>query len=304
MIRSFKVTNMEKSIIDERTQIIDLELQDEITFLLENTYLSKSFSSTPVSAFKEYLTYLGIDEIITEELMSYDIVDTSASQSFVVPQNTNVLDFFENLFRKENIRIFQNKKTFSVKEIIPNSMEILIGPEKDEITFTNVTTNNLFLFKVHDLQEISGSTGKINKETPNAKRISASTNKEIVDNTINISDYSQELKLNETDPSKFNLTKGSKFITQEYLTLGNQKADLFEKYMLSNSILVVVPGTISYSVVGSIVNAELKGVGLHNDISLEGSPIGSGKYLVSGLSDRILGDKLIQRLSLSRADSL
>ena len=64
VIRTYRITQMNAIQAGERFKVFDIQFMDEISFILKNAYIGKSFTDTPVNAFKKYLTHLGIDDII------------------------------------------------------------------------------------------------------------------------------------------------------------------------------------------------------------------------------------------------
>jgi hypothetical protein len=73
--------------------------------------------------------------------------------------------------------------------------------------------------------------------------------------------------------------------------------------MANQQMYIAVKGTFKYSNIGTVVTTKMKGSVTGNDTNLEGDRLTSGRYFVLGVSDRYLGDKLIQRLHLGRLDA-
>jgi len=302
--RTFRIIDIKQEPALERFKVNTYILQDEISWILQNAYISKSFTDTPVNAFKNYLTHLGIDDLVETNRMSYDIVDTSTEQSFVVPQNQSVLDFFNYILRKDNIRIFQDRNSFYVKEVIPSEIEITTVNEMqgEELTFTDNTINNEHIFKVHDYFQENNPIAILDGRQPAASIFRFENVKKITDETLNLADVLDDLSLNTQDISLQN-TYGTFLKDQEDLTQGSQKANLLDTYIKNNFISIAVPGTLKYGRVGQIVRLNIKGNPLYADTSLEGDVYSSGKYFVTRVVDRIIADKLIQKIELNRVDA-
>lgn len=300
--RTFRVTEVKSNPANERFKVVELSFVDEITYLLKNTYLSKSFNATPVKAFQECLTYIGIDTILKSNNMTYDIIDESEIEQFVVPQNANILDFFIWIFKQYNIRIWQDRYKLYIKSVIPSKIPIQ-QIDGTDITYSNHVLNNEYLFKIHDYEHTANKILKINTKKPITKTYRFSGNKEIISKTINLSDVETELKLSNSNISLLQHTNGEKYSDQSTYTTGNQSYDIFNNYMQMNQLEIVIPGALKYSNIVNVVNIKLKGNAIYAKSQMEGDILASGRYFVIGVSDRIIGDKIIQKLKLVRTDA-
>lgn len=300
--RTYVITSVNYEPADERFKIIDIHFVDEISYILNNTYLSKGFNTTPIAAFKEYLTYLGIDDIVSSNKMIYDIEDTSTLQQFVVPQNTSVFEYFSWLFMQDNIRIWQDRATLHIKEVKPASLIPQNDANGNQIIYTNNTLNNEYIFKIHDFTEETNPTLLVNAINPISRVFRYNGEKKIIDTTINLNDMVSDLTLNTMDVSGLQRTVGEKYSTQSIFTTGQQAHDLFSVYMRNNQVHIVIPGSVKYSNIGYVANVQFKGNPMYPKTQLEGDRLSSGKYFISAVSDRYIGDKLIQKLTLNRID--
>jgi len=301
--RTFKITKITSGLFGERMKIFDVEFIDEITYKLMNTYISRSFTDTPVNAFKEYLTHIGIDDLIASNRMEYDIVDSSTSHSFVVPQDISALEFFTKFLKQENIRFWQDRNKFYIKEIDISSVPPLLKPDGTDLHYSNDVLNNEYVFKIHDFNMHNNSSLEINLLKPIEKTFRYDGNKEIIDITNNLTEVTPTLALNNIDTTNYQETSGEKYKTQGHFTQGNQDYDVFDILIHNNNLDIVVPGTFLYSNVGTIVNISLKGNHLYSSSQLQGDSLVNGKYFVAEVSDRIVGDKIINKLELCRLDS-
>jgi len=299
--KTFIITDYVVNMSNERFKVVTIHGVDEISYILNTSYISKSFNDTPVSAFKQYVDNIKLSDIMTKNKISIDDNDTSESTNFVVPQNESVLDFFLYQLSKENIRMWQDKKNIHIKEVKPSTLPIAKGPNGDLI-FKNNTLNNEYIAKIHEIQMTINASGHLNLVKPIDEIYKFSTDKTIVSETINIKDYASELKLNNFDSSSLQITNGTRFNTNELITDGFQKYQLFNSYMLNNETSIVTAGSLKYSNVGTIVKVELKGNPLFEESTLKGDEFSSGKYFVSSVVDKIIGDKLMQKYTLNRID--
>ncbi len=302
-VRTYRITQMNAIQAGERFKVYDIQFMDEISFILKNAYIGKSFTDTPVNAFKQYLTHLGIDDIIKSDKMTYNIQDTSTKQSFTVTAGQSVFDFFSTLFRQDNIRMWQDRNTFHIKEVNPSEIEPLKDPNGDDLTYTNNTMNNEYLFKIHDMHEDSNPSLEVNLVKPIEKTFRFDGSKKIIDTTINLVDAARSMTMNTMDTTGLQQTIGEKYSTQANFETGNQNFDVLETYIRNNNLSIVVPGSLKYSNVGTSAKVLLKGNNMYNSTQLEGDTLSSGKYFIASVSDRIIGDKLIHKIVLCRLDA-
>lgn len=305
-VRTYRIIANKVNPDTERFKILDFSFEDEITFILKNTYLSKGFTAKPVDALKEYFTHLGIDDIVETDKISYNLADVGTSRNFVVPQNVSVLDHFMYLFKRENIRFWQDRKGIHVNRLVPSEMTPL-EDSNGVVEYSNKVGNNEYIFKIHDTQEIINHTILTNSLLPKETIYRYNYVKEIVDTTLNLTDEFENLKLNSNksfDNSDLQQTNGSKLVTQGYFETGGQTYDLFDVYMNNNLLTIAVPGSLEFSNIGNVAEIVLKGNPLYAKSDMENNEFSSGRYFISRVSDRIIADKMINRLTLIRVDSV
>jgi hypothetical protein len=306
-IRSFKILKIESIPYNERFKIYDFIFMDEITYLLNNTYISKGFyKKTSINAFKSYMDYLDIGTLLETDKLEIDIIDSvNVYDSFVVPQDRSVLNYFQYLFKQENIRMWQDRNSFNIKEIIPSSLSVLNDPNGDPIEYSNSVLNNTYMFKIHDTNETNNNINNTYINKPIEIISGFGNDKKIINETINLKDVYDDMKLNLVEMSGIQQTKGEKFSTfstSSNSNQGNQKFDIFDNYITNNELEIAVAGSLKYSNIGNIVNVTLKGNPLYSDANSLNDETSSGKYFVTVVIDKIIGDKFIQKMILNRVD--
>jgi len=305
-IRTYRIIDTKTNPDNDRFKILDFVFQDEISFILGNTYLSKGFTDKPVNALKEYFTHLGIDDLVSTDVITYNLADVGTSRSFVIPQNVSVLDHFMYLLKHENIRLWQDRNGIYVNELVPSAMTPLEN-ENGEILYTNKTLNNEYMFKIHDTAEFKNQSIHTNYNKPVETIYRYNYIKEVLNTTTNLTDELENFKLNSVksmDQSGLQQTIGTRLNTQGDEHIGSQTYDLFDSYMNNNQLLIAVPGSFEFNNIGNVANIVLKGNPLYTKSDLENDELSSGKYFISKVSDRIIGDKMINKLTLSRVDSV
>jgi len=301
--RTFKITSTNVGINERGFKVYEFSFVDVITFALQNTFISKSFNASPVDAFSQYMTFMGIDEMLTNDDLTTDIVDTAEVVNFVVPQNVSVLDYFLSVFKLENIRMWQDRYGIYVKEVIPSAMPISLDGSGGEITYTDNVSGNEYAYKVFERSEVKNDVVNTNDMYPIKKTFRFDGNKEILNITTNLIDEVDNFKLNTLDSSYLQLTDGEKLSFQSNVTIGNQTFDLFNAYMKNNKMNIAIIGDLKRSNICYIVKTSFKGNINSVESSANGDVLTGGKYFVNAVSDRIIGDKIIQRLSLCRIDA-
>lgn len=302
--RTYRVVSANSIIINDRTKVYDIDFQDEISWTLENTFENATISGSPVRVMINYLKSDKCQAVIKSDKLTIKYLDTSPNKTFTIPKNKNVLDFMVYMLRKDNIRIYQDRNSIHIKEVKPSSINSVQNEETgNDLVFSNDVPDNMYLFKIHDFQDLKNDTSSVNKLSPIIKVNSSTSSKGISTVTISLPDFFKDLQLNDMELGNIQLTSGEKLETSEELAVGWQKAKLFDTFMLNQQMFIAVKGTFKYSNVGTIITTKMKGAISAADTNLEGDRLTSGKYLVLGVSDRFLGDKLIQRLYLGRLDA-
>lgn len=302
--RTYRVVSANSIIINDRTKVYDIDFQDEISWTLENTFENATISGSPVRVMINYLKSDKCQAVIKSDKLTIKYLDTSPNKTFTIPKNKNVLDFMVYMLRKDNIRIYQDRNSIHIKEVKPSSIASVQNEETgNDLVFSNDVPDNMYLFKIHDFQDLKNDTSSVNKLSPIIKVNSSTSSKGISTVTISLPDFFKDLQLNDMELGNIQLTSGEKLETSEELAVGWQKAKLFDTFMLNQQMFIAVKGTFKYSNVGTIITTKMKGAISAADTNLEGDRLTSGKYLVLGVSDRFLGDKLIQRLYLGRLDA-
>lgn len=300
--RYYYITKIRVIQHEDRYKILDISFIDEFTYILKNTYISKSFNKSTVSAFSDYLTHLGITDSLRGKNISLNINDTSDSKTFVAPQDRNILDFFLYELKRDNIRIWQDYNSINISEVIPAQMSLKQIDDAD-VLYSNRTLNNDYIFKIHEYEELNNQNYESLLTKPAELIYRYDTEKTIIKNTQNLVDIFSELKLNSLDVSSMQ-GNYKKIDTQATFGTDKQKHELFDSYMSNNQLSIVVPGSFKYNNIGFIVNVELKGNPLFADTEHEQDVYSSGKYFVAKVLDRIIGGRLIQKMTLIRLDAL
>jgi hypothetical protein len=302
--RTYRVVNSNIINLNDRIKMYDIDFQDEISWILEHTFENATWEGSAVNAIKTYLNSDKVKAIIKSDKLTVKTVDTATNRTFTIPKNENILDFLTMMLRKDNIRMYQDRNGIYIKEVKPSALTPLKNDETgNDLVFTNDVPENMYLFKIHEFKDFKNDTKTVNEIAPIVKINSSTSPKSISTVTISLTEFFKDLQLNDMDLGSIQLTTGEKLETSEELAVGWQKAKLFDTFIANQQMYIAIKGTLKYSNIGTVITTKMKGSVTGNDTNLEGDRLTSGRYFVLGVSDRYLGDKLIQRLHLGRLDA-
>jgi len=300
--RTFRILKIEVEPTDDnRFKLYSFYIRDEISFILDNTYLSKSFNKTPVQALSDCMTHLGIDAIANSDLLSTNIIDTTTVDKFVIPQNMSVLSFFKNRLKEENVHIYQDRQSLNIKQIDLNNLVLNKNSQGQDILYSNNASNSQYLYLVHDYQQTKNDLTNVSSRTPVSRIFRFTQDKNILDVTKNHADVVGGLSLNTHQPKFPNMSE--KYKTQIVKGTKLQDFDLFQSLIEVNTLDISVPGDVKNANAGTLINLDMKGNILNTDSMNKGDVNTGGKYLIKSVSDRIINDKLIHRYTIVRVDS-
>jgi len=300
--RTFKITKIESQPNNSRFETLTIYLTDVISFALGNTFLSKSFNDSPVAAMLACFSHIKLDSLIKADLLKQVINDTSLVDKFAIPQDVSLLEFFHERLAQDNIILYQDRYNIHAKKLDLNALSLKQDNSGKDILYSNNASNGQYLYLIHDFSNNKNKIGDVLSEYPTSKIFRFTTDKIILDVTKNTADVIDSLSLNGNKPT-FPKTTGHKYNTQVITGTLPQEYDLFETLTHNNFLEITIPGDVKNANVGNLVDIELKGNISNHDSLLKGNMSSSGKYLVAKVSDRVICDKLIHKLTLIRVDS-
>jgi hypothetical protein len=298
--KTFMVTNVNVEEYNKRHRALNISFVDTAYFKLLNTYISKGFNDTVPNAVSAYFADVGVDDALAADDVTKE-VQGGEVQAFVVPQDRSAYQFFTEDLQRYGVRFWQDRKKVHIKDIQLNTL-----PEMTDGDYSNNTDNDKYGFKIHDYKVQYNNTVALAAAAPISVNYTFDpATKSMNTDTLNFEDIFDTIKLNDKPMAEMALqqTNGQKFDMSEHLSVEAQRIRLEDMFSENQSLEIVVPGNYKYNKVGQIVNVDLKGNPTINETSLEGDVLHSGKYYVKEMTDRYFGDKLIQKLKLTRVDS-
>lgn len=290
----FYITEIKEAYDDSFKKKYVLELQDKFSYTLGHSYLSKSFNADPVTALKKY-----IDEL---KLSSYktDFDTVSSSSAMVVPCHVDNLTFFLGEFYRRGYSFYQTKEKIVVKHI--DKLKTKSLPENDPgKPYKNETDNQLYKNKVTAMKTFFLRRGAIPAVTksiaynPAKKAMDSSTDND--NSAYYLSDDAFNLQ-NVTPGGGFH---GTKVITQSHLNFDQHRLTLKDSFVRQSEVEIVVNGYVKNDV-NQIYELELKGNQAGGEQQAKGNTVIGGKYVSNTVMDKIVGDAIVQKIHLCRAD--
>jgi hypothetical protein len=290
----FYITEIKEVYDDSFKKNYVLELQDKFSYTLGHSYLSKSFKADPVTALKKY-----IDEL---KLSSYktDFDSVSSSSELVVPCHVDNLTFFLGEFYRRGYSFYQTKEKIVIKHIDKLRPKSL--PENDPgKPYKNETDNQLYKNKITAMKtfflrrDAIPAVTKTVAYNPATKTMASSTDND--NSAYYLSDDAFNLQ-NVTPGGGFH---GTKVITQSHLNLDQHRLVLKDSFVRQSEVEIIVNGYVKNDV-NQIYELELKGNQAGGEQQAKGNTVIGGKYVSNTVMDKIVGDAIVQKIHLCRAD--
>lgn len=279
-----------------RVNVVVLSLIDPFAYKLANLYVPKSFNSNITSAFSEIVQNYNLDRELQKNNLSLDLGSAGETRNFVINSGESVYTFFEREFRRANVRMWQDLEQVHVKEFRLSSAKVNDKPYK-----VNCTNNN-YLFKIHEYKKSDVSKNKVYNFSP-VQVVTRFRNKEVIQDTVNLSDFYQDLLLNGNDIFKSlqGDAVGKSFSTFNDTTEA-QKYDLFNTFINNEQMDIVVPGTLVENQPGVVIDVVVPDKTQYIEANQIGNRTSSGKWFIKVVQSKFVGGKFIQRLRLGRFD--
>lgn len=299
-LRRFKVLEMAEAYSQNRSKAYSLFLVDEISYALNNIFISKSFSGSRVEAFKMILQEYKINDLISKNSLKSDFASDASqnNQSFVLSTNMSFLDFFIAEFERIGYSFYQTRDGIYIK-----SYDDLLPGKLPEITdeFVQECSNQIYKNIILEVNNIPGSNAAA-LANPNKKSYYFDENqKKMVPIVDTFDTLKGDLALN-NDVRNLQSNSGTKAAFQNRADNAQHKNQIRESYLETFKVEIYVNGFVQNDI-NKIYNVQLQGHKGTVKTQIEGNVISSGKFVGLSVTDKIIGDKLIQRIVLGRSDS-
>lgn len=282
--KDFVITNVTEKYSTENEKLFVIDMQDKFSYTLDNSFLSKGFKTNPLTALQEYISYFEFED---ETFLS----EFTENYNFTVPKNMSNLKFFLSEFSRYGYTFYQDKSGICVKsltDLLPESL-VFNG------LYLNETDNQLYKNKIISLKSSLNNRGYI---LPQTRSLYYDLyNKNIIHYTDNDND---KYSIN-TDSFNLQSTDGFKDVCQSRESDGKQTLFLKESFMRQSELEMVVNGYSSNDI-NQQYQIHLRGNKSTSDSQAKGNLIVNGYYISNEVTDKIVGDTLIQQIKLGRSD--
>jgi hypothetical protein len=277
---------------DQDFKTIQFRFQDNISWLLQKTFIAKSYKKT--SIIDIFNDYFKLEAKKTADIDKINIISqkTSDLNNFVVPLHINFLTFIENEFNRAGVFFYQTRD-----KIILGNDEV---PETPEYPYTQVGSKDLYGFNIMEYKLQFNDIKKTSKSQKSNTLVFNKNTKSMVAYTKNLSDFIEEYSTGGIAHNS-QLTNGSGLKTKEVLVDTDKYDNLIFKD--NTEMNIIVPGNIDYSLLWKTVEAKLSGAKYTVETRKSGDIALSGKYQIARVEDKFIsGQKFIQRLTLVRVN--
>lgn len=295
--RTFKIININESYNNANNKIYTFKLRDEISYFLSNLYISKSYNISRSSAINSIIAEYKLSDILTKTKVKIKSTDDNILGNLVLNKNSSVLDFFEKEFNRIGYAFYQDKSNLHIvnkDELIPTKLPVISD------AFSQLATNPLYKNKIYELITKPIQKEEIDKTPEQISYfydIETKTMKTINDS---ISTIQSDLSLNK-NTTTVQETTGSKAVFQNRSDNSQQKNDIRDRFLSTSISKIVVNGYVDNDI-NKVISMELLGHKNSANSQIEGNLVSSGKYVILSVTDRIIGDKMIQLLEVGRSD--
>lgn len=297
-IRYFRVIDAIESYDKMKSKHYLFSLVDEISYKLSNIYISKSFQSSKVIAFKQLLNEYNINGIISENKLKTLIEVDSNNENFVIPKNVSVLDFFISEFNKIGYSFYQTRDGFYIRKfdnILPSKLEEIKDP------FLYNTTNQMYKNLIYEFDNTAMSGNNILNNPNHKSYFFDPEKKQILSIDKTYDDLKNDMTINNNNIS-LQQNVGSLSSFQNRLDANQHSSNIKENALNTFKVVLVVNG-YNINDINKIYNVQLPGHKGNVKSQYEGNIHSSGKYVSLTVVDKLIGDKLIQKITLGRSDS-
>ena len=294
--KEFYITSIVETLNEKNRKSFIIDLQDKFSYILEHSYISKSFSTDHKTALLQYMGRLSIDSMLNVDYVS---TGTLESMNFVVPKHMNNLNYFMGEFYKQGFTWYQTKDSIKLKhytDLLPVNLPL----NSEEKPYKNETDNQLYMNKIIGLNTVFNKRDGILPITKSfgyniqTKQIDSS---EFNDNTMWV---------NNSDTVNMQTTSGGQYEgvferPQQHLDFDHHKIIMRDSFFTHNELEMAINGYVRNDL-NQIYELFLKGNMGSIDSQHRGNTIINGKYVSNKITDKLIGDTLIQKVMLSRVD--
>lgn len=288
--RTFHVVNVEEANEEMGRKSFILDLVDEFSYALSQSYISRSFKIPLNEAVLEIASDLGISEIPHIEL---DFSEVPYDKPYLTSKNINSLTYFTRELYRKGYTFYQTKTGILIKSLddlipatCPLNGEFSDHPKNEyymnKVIEFNVLQNNRQLVDSKSTtltyDPLTKTTKKLTEDPLNSLRLNSGS--------VNLSDSVTEMEYfqSQLDPSQRSL-------------------DLKREYMDQNVVQMYVTGFVKNDL-NQIYDMRFKGNDTYMESQMKGDELLSGRYISKMIQEKIILDSYVQMITIHRADQM
>jgi hypothetical protein len=298
--QSFICTKTDATRYKDGSIKITVYFENSDTYLLKNTYISKTFSNKTIIEMLDIIFQeIGIKCVFAKHENDY------VHENFVFPKNISLWDFLNKFLHKEGYSYFHDR--ISLKILSRKYLETYDIP-KDKYEFNFKYDTDKPHYNILEYQGCISNSGKMNSIPVMNKNIKS----ENLGYTFNFEGISNAIEVNKMNSGYAGMGNNVQ-IKDFYPSIGVKESDILENYfamgdiendyrdkVLENSKLnIVVQG-----VIGEMLFHRIKvNIGKSKNISFDNNDqVYSQEYIVTEVIDKIISGVYVQVFTLQSAD--
>lgn len=284
--RKFVILNITEKYDEKNDKLFVIKLQDEFSYVLEHSFLSKSFTGNIITCIEEYITKLKLTSYTTD-FSSF----SGDAEGFVIPNHINNLDAFMIELNRKGLAFYQTKDKVVIKSLTdlkPSSLPI-------NGLYMNETDNQLYQNRITEIRNTFNNRELVPPST-RAVAFDPLTKVLIELESNEITDY--QLNSDTMNPQD---STGVRDVYQIHKDFNQNIKEMKDAFLSRGKIEMVVNGYAKNDL-NQIYELALKGNKSTSVGQSSGNLIIGGKYISYKLIDKIIADTMIQLIHLHRAD--
>lgn len=296
----FRVLNVNHVEFNNKQKQFEILLQDEVSYLLKNSYLGKSYKDQNlVSIMNEFVNECQKrandgNTLILNKYFEEPFKSTSELQNFetfVVPKHINNLRFFEEEALRQGLSISSTRTGF----VINSQEDLEFQKLPRDIPFVENEGNQHYKNLIHQvrIKELIRDTNYPNFST---YEFNYSTEEFLINENNESRNFITDTNMNQTNVIQ---TIGTKPVFERI----SQHPERNRREKLNAYGLEIVVSGYCDREVNTIQEVSLKGNKHLPETRIDGDTVNSGEYIIQAIQDRYVNGHLIQRLFLKRQNS-
>lgn len=288
--RTFHVVNVEEANEEMGRKSFILDLVDEFSYALSQSYISRSFKIPLNEAVLEIASDLGVSEIPHIEL---DFSEVPYDKPYLTSKNINSLTYFTRELYRKGYTFYQTKTGILIKsldDLIPATC-----PLNGE--FSDHPKNEYYMNKVIEFNVLQNNRQLVDsKSTTLTYDPLTKTTKKLTEDPLN------SLRLNSGSVNLSDSVTEMEYF-QSQLDSDQRSLDLKREYMDQNVVQMYVTGFVKNDL-NQIYDMRFKGNDTYMESQMKGDELLSGRYISKMIQEKIILDSYVQMITIHRADKM